>query len=152
MASINDLREPIEVYEAAEGDPTALIEYLRSDAPINDWMRQELADWLEGKLLAKYPRGRKKKDRADRLRLKFAWELYEALHDQDIPLPDELAAKQPKNDDIKEFVAEVYGLQTEYFIYFMKRPLEYRRSVTALGDYQDHPKGHFLRWKKNRKK
>lgn len=152
MASINDLREPIEVYEAAEGDPTALIEYLRSDAPITDWMRQEIADWLEGKLPVKFPRGRKTKDRADRLRLKFAWELYQAFHDQDIPLPDELAAKQLKNDDIKEFVAEVYGLETEHFIDFMKRPIKYRRSMTALSDYEGHPNGAYLRWKKNRKK
>lgn len=152
MATINDLREPVEVYEAAEGDPTALIEYLRSDAPINDWMRQEIADWLEGKLPVKFPRGRQKKDRADRLRLRFAWELYEALHDREISLPDEFAAKSPNNDDLKEFVAEVYGLKTESFIDFMKRSIKYRRSVTAISDYQDHPKGHFLRWKKNRKK
>lgn len=152
MASINDFREPIEVYEAAEGDPTALIEYLRSDAPITDWMRQEIADWLEGKLPVKFPRGRKTKERADRLRLKFAWELYEALHDQEIPFPDELATKHLKNDDIKVFAAEIYGLKPESFIDFMKRPLEYRRSVTALGDFKDHPKGNYLRWKKNRKK
>lgn len=152
MVSLNDLREPIEVYEAAEGDPTELIDYLRSDAPINDWMRQELADWLEGKLPAKYPPGRQKKNRADKLRLRFACELYEALRDKEIPLPDELAARQITNDDLKEFAAEFYGLEPEPFIDFMKRPIEYRRSVTALGDYQDHPKGHFLRWKKNRKK
>ncbi|MDG1116934.1 MAG: hypothetical protein P8N72_07395 [Flavimaricola sp.] len=152
MVSINDLREPIEVYEAAEGDPTALIEFLRSDKPINEWMRQELAEWLDGNLPVKFPHGRKTKDRTDRLRLKFAWELYQAFHDFEIPLPDELATKQPKNDEIKEFVAGVYGLEAEHFIDFMKRPIKYRSSVTALGDYEGHPNGYYLRWKRNRKK
>lgn len=152
MASLNDLREPIEVYEAADGDPGPLIEYLRSDRPINEWMRQAIADWLEGKLPVKFPPGRQNKNRTDRLRLKFAWELYEALHDREIPLSGELAKKHLKNDEIKVFAAEIYGLKPESFIDFMKRPIEYRRSVTALGDYEGHPNGSYLRWKKSRKK
>ena len=152
MGSLRDAREPVEVYEAAEGDPTALIEYLRSDRPINDWMRQELAEWLEGNLLAKFPHGRKRKGRTDRLRLKYAWDLYEALHDGELPMPDELVSTQPKNDNIKEYVAEIYDLDSEYFINFMKRSLEYRRSVTTLVEYMGHPKGGYLRWKRRRNK
>ena len=47
---IDELRDPIEVWTAVEGDCTKLIELLRSNEKLGPRTRNALADWLEGKL------------------------------------------------------------------------------------------------------
>ncbi len=62
---IIDFREPVEVWRAVEGDPDSLVAYLRGDGQISRWMREELADYLEGTLQPmKLPRGRPPKNEA----------------------------------------------------------------------------------------
>lgn len=56
---IAEFTAPTEVWKAIEGDRAELIALLRSDKPLRRWTRDELADWLEGKLKpVKAPRGR----------------------------------------------------------------------------------------------
>lgn len=47
---ISDLRSPVEVWEAVEGNPKPLADLLRSDYVLSKRERLELADFLEGKL------------------------------------------------------------------------------------------------------
>ena len=112
MASIHDLREPIEVYEAAIGDPAALIQYLRSGQPIGSWMRDALAAYLAGELKPELPRARPKRvtrisklmqqARRDYFSIKF-WKQQdgERVHG--------------KSEKIRADIAESYGLITNQF-------------------------------------
>jgi hypothetical protein len=51
-------REPIEVYKAAMKQPDELIDYLLSDQPINNWMRDALALYFMGELKPPSSRGK----------------------------------------------------------------------------------------------
>lgn len=57
-------QDPIEVFEAVEGDREGLIALLRSDEPLNSDTREALALWLEGSLPPKVGKGRPRKMRA----------------------------------------------------------------------------------------
>ncbi len=80
---IADLAAPIAVWKAVEGDRSELIALLRSDERLTRWTRNDLADWLEGKLKpVKAPRGRPPdKFRAEResLRRRFGHDVYSRL-------------------------------------------------------------------------
>lgn len=58
---IRELADPIEVYEAADGNPEKLIALLRGGERITHPVRMALADWLEGKFDEPLPRGRPQK-------------------------------------------------------------------------------------------
>ena len=57
-------RTPSEVFEAVTGDPTALVQLLRSGDPISQESREALALWIEGKLPPARPPHRPKAVRA----------------------------------------------------------------------------------------
>lgn len=57
-------RDPLEVFEAVEGQPESLVALLRSGEPLCPDTREALALWLEGNLPPKRGRGRPKKMRA----------------------------------------------------------------------------------------
>ncbi|MEB8389464.1 hypothetical protein OO012_19830 [Rhodobacteraceae bacterium KMM 6894] len=58
MIDISKISEPIEVWNAAMGDPSDLAALLRSDEPLTDWHRHDLALLLEGRLAGPNGRGR----------------------------------------------------------------------------------------------
>lgn len=80
---LDDFEAPVAVWKAVEGDRSELIALLRSDARLTRGTRDELADWLEGKLKpVKVPRGRPPdKLSAERvsLRRRFGHDLYTRL-------------------------------------------------------------------------
>lgn len=57
-------KDPLEVFQAIEGDTDSLVSLLRSEEPLDPETREALALWLEGNLPPKRGRGRPKKMRA----------------------------------------------------------------------------------------
>lgn len=49
--NLNELREPVEVYQAASGDPEPLAKRIESGAEMFDWERETLAAYLRGELV-----------------------------------------------------------------------------------------------------
>lgn len=112
MASINDLREPIEVYEAVVGNKGPLIEYLRSERPMGSWMRDALAAYLAGELEPKLPRGRPAKAS------KSAKLMHMAVMDYRCRvywMKKQGQSTYGKSEAIRAEVAESYGLIPEQF-------------------------------------
>jgi len=58
MTDLSSIKEPIEVWKAAMGDPSDLAALLRSDEPLSDWHRHDLALLVEGRLAGPQGRGR----------------------------------------------------------------------------------------------
>lgn len=56
--------EPVEVWQAVQGDPSELITLLRSNVDLTTETREALALWLEGRLPPKNRVGRPRKTRA----------------------------------------------------------------------------------------
>lgn len=73
---ISDLKMPVAVWKAVEGDKTELLGLLRSDERLNRPTRDALADWIEGKLTpVKWPAGPRPREplRDRHTRIAHAW-------------------------------------------------------------------------------
>ncbi|MDB4112126.1 hypothetical protein N9571_06205 [Yoonia sp.] len=131
MASINDLREPIEVYEAAVGDVETLVEYLRSDQPIGSWMREVLAFYLAGELEPKLPKGRPKKDtKVSKLMRMAAMEYRSRLY----WAKKEGKPVYGKAEALRGEIAKNYGIIPEQFEQEFHRGIPNRKTVIGLQD------------------
>lgn len=74
--NIEEMKWPLEVWAAVEGDRRELIELLRSERRLSRRTRHALADWLEGNLQpVKLPRGRSLTES----RVGWAWYHYDKL-------------------------------------------------------------------------
>lgn len=137
-------RDPTEVWKAVEGDPTELIELLRSDKRLAKPVRKALADYFEGTLQpVKRPQGRPSKEqiqpfvvRASRAitywhdpttRLGYVGFRYERLRNyiRKRGWHKKSAGKFYWSPDrLREAVAERYGLTLETLENYLRRPRE----------------------------
>lgn len=136
MAGLQELREPIEVYEAAVGKPERLIAYLRSDEYIGEWMREALAAYLAGELEPRLPRGRPKKrtEKSKRMQLaafEYSVEVYWAKKEGTYVHGSAVKTRAE--------IAENYGLIPEQFEQEFRRGIP--RETTVFG-----PQARFLDW------
>lgn len=129
MASLNDLREPIEVYEAAAGDRGPLIEYLRSDRPIGSWMRDALAAYLSGELEPKLPRGRPKTETKVHKLMRLAAIDYRS---RAYWAKKEGKSIYGKAEALRAEIAESFGLIPNQFEQEFHRGIPSRSTVTGL--------------------
>jgi hypothetical protein len=129
MASINDLREPFEVYEAAIGDRGPLVDYLRSDRPIGSWMRDALAAYLAGELEPKLPKGRPKRDTKVSKLMRMAAMEYRARVYWD---KKEGKSVYGKTEALRAEIAESYGLIPEQFEQEFHRGIASRKVIIGL--------------------
>lgn len=111
-------REPIEVYKAALGETDDLIDYLLSDQPINNWMRDALALHLMGELKPLKPVGAQPMKPSTRNVRIFARLLYE---DRKREIIKEKGSFYGEAKRLKEEVAKNCGINVEIFDQDLRR-------------------------------
>ena len=121
-----ELREPVEVYRAAIGQPDSLIKRLRSTEPIYEREREALAAYFEGKLVPlKRGRGKAKPnyllsyaelDEAYRLPDAETWYRYVMAELR------KAGEAYGRASEVLEFVAQKYGLDANTLANHLRRP------------------------------
>lgn len=147
---INELKDPIEVWKAVEGEAADLIALLRSDTPIYKVDREALADWLEGSLKpVQEGRGRPRKSDVQRWTLEWIIRDFYFGHDPQTEIGyaafryERLwryvkkrgwnKTKAWTSDRLKEAIAERQEIDLETFMNYLKRSKPRRRKSPIFG-------------------
>lgn len=122
----SDFREPVEVYQAAVGEPDQLAERLRSTAKLASWEREALALLVEGELKPpKLGRGEKKPkylyhshEHHDLMKLANAEALYKHI------MWELRKANQAygRSNEVLEYVSRKDGVDIEALLNYLRRP------------------------------
>lgn len=150
MKDLAELKEPIEVWKAIEGEPADLIALLRSEEPLRRWERDTLADWLEGKLQpVSLPKGRPDLSVTGPTPLLYKGHnihtrmgsaaIIEMFNWEFIRKKGWHLKRSGKfywsRDRLREKIAERWGIETEAFFNYLKRSRSARPKAVSGRDY-----------------
>jgi hypothetical protein len=147
MTDFAEFHEPIEVYEAAVGEPARLIARLLSDKPIYKWERTAIASLIAGKLVPRtLPRGAPKRVNQYSIIAPYGWTkkgLARAAYEREIKFRKRAGiSTYGQSAEIADQIAAESGIDPVEFANFLRRP----KPQFKPRDFARGPVAQFQQW------